>query len=149
MITLLHYKYKIFGISLVVVGIILAVLYFGFNFRFELPVFAVVSSYMKTKFLATFKTNFADETIMLLLLVGFCLWVFSKEKHEHDGLWIVRIQALKWAILTDTGVLLFSILFIYGSPFIAIILLNMSLPFVLYLSYFYYFKAREGRKTSL
>lgn len=138
---LLPYKYKTPGIILVIAGIILAILYFAFNFRFEFPVFAVVSSYMNTNFFTTFKTNFADETIMLLLLIGFCLWIFSEEKHEYDGLLNLRLKALIWAILTDLGILLFTILFIYGSGFIAIVLLNMIMPFVLYLSFFYYFKS--------
>ena len=131
-----------------VTGLLLSGAYFIFNFRFELPVFAVVSSYMKTRFLTTFKTNFADETIMLLLILGFFMWAFSEEKKEYDGLWILRIRALKMAVLTDIGVLLFTILFIYGSGFIAIILINMILPFILYLLYFNYLKTREKNKTA-
>ncbi len=134
---------------LVVTGVILSAIYFLFDFRFEVPVFAVFSSYMKTSFLTTFKTNFADETIMLLLLVGLFMWAFSKEKHETEGLWIIRTKALKRTIITDTGILLFSVLFIYGSGFIGILLLNMILPFVLYLSYFSFLKARKRRKTDV
>ena len=123
-------------------GTILAALYFTIDLRFEVPVFAVVSSYMKTSFLTTFKTNFADETIMLLLLAGFFLWAFSEEKIEFDGIWILRLKALKRAILTDMGILLFTVLFIYGSGFIALIILNLILPFVLYLSFYYFLRAR-------
>ncbi len=128
-------------------GIILAAMYFIFNFRFELPVFAVFSSYMKTNFFTTFKTNFADETIMVLLLLGFSLWVFSREKQESKALWVLRVKAVKRAALTDIGILLFTVLFIYGSGFIALVLLNMILPFVLYLSHFYYLKNRERKKA--
>jgi hypothetical protein len=144
---MLDHKFKIPGIVLVVTGVILSAIYFLFDFRFEVPVFAVFSSYMKTSFLTTFKTNFADETIMLLLLAGFFMWAFSKEKHETEGLRIIRAKALKRAILTDTGILLFSILFIYGSGFIGMLLLNMILPFVLYLSYFNFLKAGDRRKS--
>jgi hypothetical protein len=147
MVTLLHNKFKIPGIIMAAAGIILAAMYFIFNFRFELPVFAVFSSYMKTNYFTTFKTNFTDETIMVLLLLGFSLWVFSKEKQESKALWVLRVKALKKAALTDIGILLFTVLFIYGSGFVAIVLLNMILPFVLYLSYFYYLKNRERRKA--
>lgn len=146
MVTLLHNKFKIPGIIMVLAGIIMTTIYFLADFRFELPVFAVVSSYMKTSFFTTFKTNFADEAILLLLLVGFLLWAFSKEKVETDGLWSLRQEALKRAILTNTGFLLFTVLFIYGSGFIAIILLNLILPFVWYLSFFYFLMSREKRK---
>ncbi len=140
---MLDHKAKIPGLLLVIAGIILAVLYFIFDFRFEIPVLAVVSSYMETRFFATFKTNFADETIMLLLLIGFSLIVFSKEKKEEDRLREIRLSALKRTIWTDIGILLFTVLFVYGSGFIALLLLNMILPFVLYISFFYYLKKKK------
>lgn len=142
MVTLLPHKFKIPGIILVVAGIILATLYFVFNFRFELPVLAVFSSYMKTNYFTTFKTNFTDETILILMLLGFSLWVFSEEKKESNALVVLRVKALKKAVVTDIGFLLFTVIFIYGSGFVAIVLLNMILPFVFYLSYFYYLKYR-------
>lgn len=142
MVTLLPHKFKIPGIILVVAGLILATLYFVFNFRFELPVLAVFSSYMKTNYFTTFKTNFTDESILILLLLGFSLWVFSREKQESNAMVILRVKALKRAVLTDIGILLFTVIFIYGSGFVALVLLNMFLPFVLYLSYFYYLKRK-------
>lgn len=132
---------------MVAAGIAMTVMYFMFNFRFEIPVLAVVSSYMDTNFFTTFTTNFADESIMLLFLIGFSLIAFSKERHEDDFLRRIRSMALKRTILTEIGILLFSVLFIYGSGFIAIILLNMILPFVLYLSYFNYLKTRKRKLT--
>jgi len=141
-VTLLPHKFKIPGIILVVAGLILATLYFVFNFRFELPVLAVFSSYMKTNYFTTFKTNFTDESILILLLLGFSLWVFSREKQESNAMVILRVKALKRAVLTDIGILLFTVIFIYGSGFVALVLLNMFLPFVLYLSYFYYLKRK-------
>jgi hypothetical protein len=145
--TLLNNKFKITGIIMVLAGFLLSAIYFLADFRFELPVFAVVSSYMKTSFFTTFKTNFADETILVLMLLGFLFWAFSKEKDESEGLWNLRQEALKRAIITNTGFLLFTVLFIYGSGFIAVILLNLILPFVFYLSYFYFLLAREKRKS--
>lgn len=132
---------------MVAAGIAMTVMYFMFNFRFEIPVLAVVSSYMDTNFFTTFTTNFADESIMLLFLIGFSLIAFSKERHEDDFFRTIRSMALKRTILTEIGILLFSVLFIYGSGFIAIILLNMILPFVLYLSYFNYLKTRKRKLT--
>jgi len=140
---MLPYKYKIPGIILVLAGIVLAIIYFSSNIRFELPVLAVVSSYMETKYFATFKTNFVDESILLLLLGGFSLWVFSREKSDTDEIREIRIEALKRAILSDLAFLLFSILFIYGSAFIALVVANLVLPFILYLAYYYFLKFRR------
>jgi len=146
---LLDNKYKLPGKIFVATGMVLAAIYFLFDFRFEAPVFAFFSSYMKTRFLTTFKTNFADETIMLLLVVGFFLWAFSKEKHESKAIGHLRSRALYKTIITETGILLFSILFIYGSGFIGIILINMILPFILYLFYFNFLLVRERRNGKL
>ena len=86
---------------------------------------------------------------MLLLMIGFFLWAFSNEKHESEGIRILRSRALYKAIITDTGILIFSILFVYGSGFIGIILINMILPFILYLFYFNYLLAREKRRDNM
>lgn len=144
---MLPYKYKIPGIMLVAGGLVLAVLYFTIRLRFELPVLALISSYMETRFFATFKTNFADETILLLLLIGLSLWVFSKEKRETANLHNLRIKALVMALITDLVILLFSVLFFYGGAFVAVLVLNLVFPFVLYLVYFYILKLRRGKEN--
>ncbi len=146
---MLSHKYKIPGIILVLAGTVLSVIYFSTNIRFELPVLAVISSYMETRYFVTFKTNFVDESILLLLLGGFSLWVFSKEKTETEELQKLRLKALKRAILTDLVFLLFSILFIYGSTFIALVVANLILPFILYLGYYYFLMLTKGKRESL
>lgn len=67
-------KFKIPGLILLIAGTVLAILYFSINLRFELPVFAVVSSFMETKLFTTFSTNFADELTMILLFQDFSSW---------------------------------------------------------------------------
>ena len=140
---MLENKFKIPGILLVLAGIILAGLYFLIDLRFELPILALVSSYMETRFFAVFKTNFADETILLLLLTGFSLRAFSKEKHESQSIRQIRNQALKRTIICNTGILLFSVLFFYGTDFSAILFINTVLPFILYLSFFNFLKNKK------
>lgn len=141
---LLSCKYKIPGFILIFAGTVLLVFYFGFDFRFEMPVFAVISSFMETKFFTSFKTNFADELIMILFLTGLALLTFSKEKNEIDSYKTVRVNAVKNTILSNTLFLIFSVLFIYGSGFIAIAIINLFLPFVLYLVFFNILKRRAS-----
>ncbi len=144
---MLSSKYKTPGYILILLGTALSVFYFVFKLRFELPVFAFVSSFMETRFLSFFKTNFADELILLLLLIGFTLIVFSKEKKELDCFNKLRVDALIKAILTDIIILIFAVLFIYGSGFIAIIILNIFLPFILYLIFFNLLKHKTTGKN--
>lgn len=102
-----------------------------------MPVFAVFSSFMETKMLVTFRTNFADELILLLLICGFGLIVFSKEKNETDNLDPLRIKALVKAIIANTVLLLFSILFVFGSGFIAVLVFNLFSVPIFYIFFFY------------
>lgn len=144
---LLPFRYKITGAILVICGLAMAVLYFTVDFRFELPVVAVFSSYVETKFLTAFRTNFADELILLTLLAGFFLVSFSKEKKEADHLNALRYKAIILTVIINSAILLFSILFIYGGGFMGVVILNIYTPFIIYLAAFRYLK-RNQRKSS-
>lgn len=142
-ILLLPFPFKLAGIFLAIGGLVSAVLYVWFDFRFSIPVFAVFSSFVETKVFATFRTNFADELTMLLLVAGLGLIVFSKEKNENENLTLVRTKAIANAGIANTFFLLFSILFVYGSGFIAILVINLFSFFIFYLAIFYFLKRKQ------
>lgn len=140
---MLPYSWKFPGLFLTFSGLLLAILYIWFDFRFTLPVFAVFSSFMETKMFETFTTNFADELIMILFVCGFGFIVFSKEKVEYQNLNYVRYKAIAKAAVANNIFLLFSILFVYGSGFIAVLVLNLFSFSVFYLLIFYLLKKKE------
>jgi len=144
---LLPYPWKFAGLFLIIFGIALAVLYLWFDFRFSMPVFAIYSSFLETKMFVTFRTNFADELILLLCLTGFFFIMFSKEKNESENLDSARAKALAKAIISNNIFLLFSILFIYGYGFIAILVLNLFSFSLFYLFFFYLLKVILTKKT--
>ena len=139
------YKYKNPGILLLIAALILTIYYFLFNFRFSFPVFAVISSYSETKFFWSFSTNFADELILLLFSVGFVLTIFSSEKTEYREYKLIRRKAIYYTIMAEIGYLIFIILFSFGSAFIALVIINLFLPFVLYLVFFNVMKLKVLR----
>jgi hypothetical protein len=139
---LLPYPWKLIGWFLTLAGSVLGILYNWFDFRFSMRVFAVYSSFLQTKMFETFKTNFADELIMLLLIVGLSLIVFSKEKIEFENLNQARNKALARALILNNIFLLFSVLFIYGSGFIGILVLNLFSLSLFYLFFFYILKRK-------
>lgn len=143
---LLSNKFRVPGYVLILTGIVFAVLYFTIKFRFEVPVFALASSYLKTKYFTTFSTNFTDESIYLLLLAGFTLVVFSKEKNEKDIFTALRYKALVRTVIADIAFLIISIIFIYGSGFLVMVMINVFLPFLFYLLFFNLMKMKEIRK---
>lgn len=133
---LFSHKFRIPGYLLLAGGIIMAILYAGFKFRFEIPVFAVISSYLKTKTFTSFSTNFADELTMLLLLAGCFLLAMSQEKEETDAVKEARAKAIKYTVIINSAIFGFSVLFFYGAAFMAVVVANLYLPFLIYLILF-------------
>ncbi|MEI6059761.1 MAG: hypothetical protein WCR72_03580 [Bacteroidota bacterium] len=142
-IILLPYPVKLIGVFLVMSGTVFAVLYVWFGFSFSMPVFAVYSSFLETKMFVIFRTNFVDELILTLLVAGLILIMFSKEKIESENLNLVRFKAMVKAIIANNILILCSILFVYGSGFVAILVLNLFSLSVFYLCFFYFLKQRE------
>jgi hypothetical protein len=133
---------KKIGWLLVAAGLALGVVYFIFDFRVSLPVFAIVSVFFDTKLFATFQTNVADELIMISLLTGLMLVAFSREKEESTRIERIREQAMLRAALYNGLFLLVVTLFFYGQAFIAALLVNMCSLFVIHIAIFSYLKKR-------
>ena len=134
---LLPYSFKIAGMVLAFTGAISAVIYIFLDYKLKLPVFAVYSSFLTTKYFTSFKTNFLDELTLLLLISGLALIVFTKERNETEGLDSFRLRAFIRALITNTIFLLLSVIFVYGSGFIAILVVNIFSLFIFYLLFFY------------
>jgi len=141
---LLPYRWKLAGIILLLAGTVSAIFYIWFDFRFRMPVFAVYSSFLETKLFETFKTNFSEELTLMLLIGGFSLVIFSKEKNEFEGLDLFRFRALFKALIINNILLFLSVLFIYGSGFIAILVINLFSFFILYLLFFHLRKREKA-----
>lgn len=62
---------------------------------------------------------------MLMLPAGASFMVFSKKKTEFEGISLIRGRALFRALLMNTFVIVMGILFIYGSGFIYVLVLNL------------------------
>ena len=142
---LLPYRLKIAGMVLAFAGAISAIIYIFFDFKFKIPVFAVYSSFLSTKYFTSFKTNFFDELTLLLLISGLALIVFTKEKNETEGLDSIRFRAFFRALTANTIFLLLSVIFVYGSGFIAILVVNIFSLFIFYLLFFY-LRKREKKE---
>ncbi len=99
-------------------GAISAIIYIFFDFKFKIPVFAVYSSFLATKYFTSFKTNFLDELTLLLLISGLSLIVLTKERNETEGLDLYRFRAFFRALIANTIFLLLSVMFVYGGGFI-------------------------------
>ena len=146
---LLPYRFKFVGLILLFLGFTFSIAYIWFDFQVRMPVFAVYSAFIETKTFATFPTNVADELILILLLSGFLLLVFSREKQENLIPEFLRLKAFMYSLIVNTALLLFSVIFVYGSGFIAVLVFNIiSIP-VFYLTAFYILKKKlKSQKIS-
>ncbi|MDP3437305.1 MAG: hypothetical protein Q8S04_08675 [Bacteroidales bacterium] len=133
------FKAKVAGWMLVVAGLILGTLFAFFNLVINLPVLAVFSSFMESRYFSVFTTNVTDEFTLLLIIGGMFLIVFSKDHREEESyeisakLFELKSKSMFKALYYNTIVLFFSIIFIYGQGFFWIMVLNLLSVFVLYL----------------
>jgi len=130
------YKYKWIGAALIFLGLIGLVIFNLADFQINLPVFAVFSSFFVTKICTVFRTNVADEFIILSLLIGFFLLIFSKEKIENDTVKQIRLKAFGRAMVANMALLIFSTLFIYGNAYMIVLLINLFSFSIFYLIFF-------------
>ena len=145
---LLPYRMKIAGMVLAFAGTISAIIYIFFDYTLKIQVFAVYSSFLATKYFTTFKTNIFDELTLLLLISGLALIVFTKEKNETEDLDLFRFRAFFRAMIANTVFLLLSVIFVYGTGFIAVLVANIFSLLIFYLLFFYLGK-REKRNNTL
>ena len=133
---------KLIGMAMVMLGVAGLGFYLWSDFRLIVPVFAVYSSFLQTDIFSFIHTNITDELIMLIFLIGFFLLVFSKEKNERRKYPVFRYRSWIRSIQINSAFLLLSIVFVYGTGFIVILLVNLYSPFLIYLVIFHLMKIR-------
>lgn len=134
---LVPYRYKWVGMVMVISGSLFAVLSNRFNLRIEAPVFSIISTFIETRLFVFSRTNITDEIILLLVIPGFLLVIFSREKKESEHLTIVRLQSLRKAVLWNSIFLILGVIFLYGSSFMALVMVNLFSVFLFYLIFFH------------
>lgn len=145
---LLPHRWKYAGMALTFLGILSSIFYMLSDFRFKMPVFAVYSSFLETKYFTAFQTNFTEELVLILLISGFSLLIFSKDKHESIMLDLIRLKAFFKALAINTFLLFFSVLFIFGSGFMVVLIINILSFNLLYLLFFYIMKRKDKELIS-
>ncbi|MBK7212444.1 MAG: hypothetical protein IPH88_03905 [Bacteroidales bacterium] len=139
---LLPFRFKLIGALMVALGLLLAVAADLLHLRLELPVLAVISTYMQTRWFVVFSTNVLDEIEMLLVISGVFFMVFSRQRRELPEYDAIRNKSLALAFILNNIFLLFSVLFIYGSSFFMMLILNIISMGVFYIACFQFLKRK-------
>jgi hypothetical protein len=135
------------GISLFLAGLVSGYLYFlgSRPAFFQVPVFAIVSSYMENRFLVIAQTNILDELFAIFCLAGIFLIVFSREANEHDGDDLIRASALQRAVYLTAILWGFTFLLVFGY---SIFLISTFVFAVLPVIYYIFFRILRHRDRS-
>ena len=139
---MIPYKFKYVGWAFFLTGLTLIALNQIQRIKIKIPVLAVQSSYIQTKYFAIITTNVFEEITLICILAGFLLTIFSKEKVELKEYKTLREESWRIAIFLNSAMLAFSILFIYGKGFAVILILNLFSSFAFYIAVFLVKKAR-------
>lgn len=78
-------------------------------------------------------TDPINEIGMLGLLVSMCFISLSKERDEDEMTGQIRMQSFVWSFWVTAAILAFSILFIYGLPFMEFTFAAIFVVFLIYI----------------
>jgi hypothetical protein len=146
----LPHSSKWIGYIVLAPGIILGYLWSFAGFKPEwmsVPVFAVYSSYLKKVIFGMSRTNLSDELPAVLLLLGAIWLLCSRESDEGPEVVSIRYKAMIGSVLLNSGLLLFSILFVFGFGFINVMILNLFSQLFIYLILFRILLIRHRRQS--
>lgn len=133
-LSIFSFRTKYLGLVLIFLAFPFAYLYFwgGKPEIFNIKIFAIVTTYLETRFFVVSQTNILDELAAILFILGIALISFSKEKNEKHYFETLRIKALINAMYFTIIFWLLSFIFIYG---MAIFIVSIFVFIVFLLSY--------------
>jgi hypothetical protein len=140
---LLPHKFKRIGWCILtpatIFGIILV--FNGFDkWPLNAKVFAIYGEELlgNSHFFSFLRTDITNTLVGSLFIVGGLLVAFSKEKYEDEFIWNLRLSSLLWAVVTNYIVLLFCLVFVYGAPFLSVMVYNMFTVLIIFIVRFNY-----------
>jgi hypothetical protein len=122
-----------------ILGIILSINDFGAAW-INANVFSIANDSLlgKTKYFGFRYTNITNTVIGAFFIIGAMLVSFSKEKNEDEFIAEIRLSSLLWAVCVNYILLLVAFLFVYGTPFLEVMVYNMFTTLLIFIVRFNY-----------
>lgn len=123
-----------------VLGILNILNLLDFDFLNQSTTFAIYSDEImgpKSTF-QCINNNLSDEILTILNIVGAIFVAFSKEKQEDEFIVKLRLEALVWSVYLNYAVLIFFVIFFYGSSFWYVMIFNLFAILFLFIFRFNY-----------
>jgi len=150
---LLPNKFKIIGwclfIPTTILGVILS--FTGFEASWlKTKVFAIFNNeiFGKSQSFSFIETNITNTVVGALFIVGAIFVGFSKEKREDEFIAKIRLSSLLWAVWVNYIFLLLAFLFVYGTPFLTVMMYNMFTVLVIFIVRFNYILFKNSKTAS-
>ncbi|MHA3788424.1 hypothetical protein ACX0HA_09465 [Flavobacterium hauense] len=111
------------------------------TFEFKANVFAfigqkdILGDYV---FLSVIEESITDELLMLFLIPSGIIYAFSKEKQEDEMVASIRLHSLAWSTILNYSIILFCYMFIYGFPFLNIMMVALLSQLLIFIALFRY-----------
>lgn len=132
------WKLKKAGLLSLCLGIILGFIYLFFDKEPDILNISVLSIIDQpivgdVGYFNLVANNIFDELILLLLILGGALIAFTREKVEDELIAKIRLDSLVWAVYANYLILILAIIFIYGLPFLWVMVFNIFTTLIIFL----------------
>lgn len=106
----------------------------------NIKVFALYEATMGEKpgFFRIIEDSFSYELITILIIIGGLFICFSKLKNEDEYISKIRYESLVWATYFNYFLILFFTLFLYGMPFLNVIVYNVYTVLIFFIIRFHF-----------
>ena len=141
---LFPHRYKwVSGVLFVIAFVLLTFLFVYTDYEdspeFTVTVFAIADGFLDGNiFFKAVENSIIDEFLMLIVIVAGLVFAFSREKQEDEMVAAIRLNSLAWATIINYLIILFCYLFIYGTPFLNVLMGAMLSQLVIFIVLFRY-----------
>lgn len=110
------------------------------TFEFRASVFAIIGQkdLADNIFFSVIEDSITDEILMLIAIPSGIIYAFSKEKQEDEMVASIRLHSLAWSTIINYGIILFCYMFIYGFPFLNIMMVALLSQLIIFIVLFRY-----------
>ncbi|WP_445452302.1 hypothetical protein [Flavobacterium sp. 25HG05S-40] len=116
----------------------------------KIKVFAIYEETLGERpgFFKIITDSFSYELLTLLIIVGGLFICFSKLKNEDEFISKIRYESLVWATYFNYLLILFFTLFLYGMPFLNVIVYNVYTVLIFFMIRFHFQIYKLNKTTS-
>jgi hypothetical protein len=151
---LLPHAYRLIGWIVLIPGLVLGIAHMLGDYEatwLDLPVFVISEPGImaEDKWFELSTNNLTDELAGVMLILGLAFVAFSRERSEDEFIARIRLESLLRATYLNYGILLLTIVFMYGSAFFMVLVFNMFTILVFFIVHFNLAlaKARRNLRT--